>query len=508
MRFRRLLQPDVLIPTLALAARLIPGPRTVDDAYITFRYAQNLISGHGLVYNPGEAVLGTTTPLYALLMAALALPFGGAHAPYPTLAWLANAAADAVTCWLLMRLAEALGHRGAGIAAALVWAVAPYSVTFAIGGLETSVFVALASATLYCHWTDRPIGAAACGGLALLARPDALILLAPIALERLRRSLPRGKLNPTPLPVRGREALAFVVPVLAWSLAAVLAYGSPLPQSISAKAFAYRLPPLAGLVRLLQHYATPFMDQETFSPTWVAAGAVVYPLLFVLGAVTILRGRPSAWPILTYPWFYFLAFAVANPLIFRWYLTPPLPIYFLGIFTGVARLGRDLKAPYLAAAVGAAAVALSLHAWTLKPDHGPERPAPKMAYIQLELLYQRVSYELEGEIRPGQVLAAGDVGVLGYLTGARILDTIGLVSPQAARYYPLPASLYTINYAIPPALIDDQRPDFVVILEVYGRNGLLLDPIFRSAYDLEQALPTDIYGSRGMLVFRRRAGPG
>src|SRR3990170_6336850 len=61
-----------LIVILALAARLIPGPRTIDDAYITFRYARNLLAGNGFVFNPGERVLGTTTPLYTLLLAALA----------------------------------------------------------------------------------------------------------------------------------------------------------------------------------------------------------------------------------------------------------------------------------------------------------------------------------------------------------------------------------------------------------------------------------------------------
>ncbi len=61
---------------LALTARLLPGQRIVDDAYITFRYARNLVRGTGFVYNPGERVLGTTTPLYTLVLAALAAGSG------------------------------------------------------------------------------------------------------------------------------------------------------------------------------------------------------------------------------------------------------------------------------------------------------------------------------------------------------------------------------------------------------------------------------------------------
>ncbi len=40
-----------------------------DDAYISFRYAANLVDGLGLVWNPGEAVEGYTNFLWVLLMA-------------------------------------------------------------------------------------------------------------------------------------------------------------------------------------------------------------------------------------------------------------------------------------------------------------------------------------------------------------------------------------------------------------------------------------------------------
>ncbi len=40
-----------------------------DDAYISYRYAQNLVGGHGLVFNPGEKVEGYSNFLYTLLAA-------------------------------------------------------------------------------------------------------------------------------------------------------------------------------------------------------------------------------------------------------------------------------------------------------------------------------------------------------------------------------------------------------------------------------------------------------
>ena len=38
----------------------------IDDAYISFRYAQNLLDGHGLVFNPGDPVEGYSNLLWVL----------------------------------------------------------------------------------------------------------------------------------------------------------------------------------------------------------------------------------------------------------------------------------------------------------------------------------------------------------------------------------------------------------------------------------------------------------
>ncbi len=504
MRFRRLLQPELLIALLAVAVRVIPGPRTIDDAFITFRYAQNLLQGDGLVYNPGQMVLGTTTPVYALLIAGLAALTGGPHAPFPHLALVVNALADGLTCWLIVRLAGRFAARPAGIAAAIVWALAPMSVTFAVGGMETSLFIALTTATFYFHSHDRPVAASLCGAFALLTRPDALLFLLPLAVERLRRSLPRGRFNSVRLPISVAEIVAFILPVGAWAVFGTAVYGSPIPHSILAKVAAYRLPADAALIRLVQHYATPFLEHLVVGTWWIAVGIVAYPVLFGVGALRLLRKQPGAWPALVYPWAYLLAFAIANPLLFRWYLAPPLPIYLLGIFLGFWRLGSDLRIAAIPVVAAALAAGLTLNGWTLHPDHGPDRPAPEMAFIRLELLYEQVGGELRTRIQPGQVLAAGDVGALGYYSLAEILDTVGLISPQSTGYYPIPESMYVINYAIPPALITDLRPDFLVMLEVYGRNGLLQDPDFQREYELIETLPTDLYESRGMLVYRLR----
>ena len=43
----------------------------IDDAFISFRYARNLVEGQGLVYNPGERIEGYSNFLWVLVEAAL-----------------------------------------------------------------------------------------------------------------------------------------------------------------------------------------------------------------------------------------------------------------------------------------------------------------------------------------------------------------------------------------------------------------------------------------------------
>lgn len=69
-RRRWLLLGGWLAAWAALAAwRWAREPYLLDDAFISFRYARNLVEGHGLVYNPGERVQGYTNLLWTVFAA-------------------------------------------------------------------------------------------------------------------------------------------------------------------------------------------------------------------------------------------------------------------------------------------------------------------------------------------------------------------------------------------------------------------------------------------------------
>lgn len=518
-----------ILVLIAVTARLLPGPRTIDDAYITFRYARNIVEGVGFVYNPGERVLGTTTPLYATLMAAIGLFTGQDN--YPVFALAVNTLADATTCVLLYLLMRRLvASRLPAATLGLLWAVAPMSVTFAIGGMETSVFILWMVATVWMYVIGRDGWAALTGALGVLTRPDAALWVGLILLHQLwMRFRQRGEQPPRRwLP--WRTWLVFGAVLLPWVTFALAYFGTPVSRTAGAKIATYSLAPGATLIRLLQHFATPFFEYNSLGAGGTAVGLFLYPMLFAVGALALTRRTSAgerALPIFLYPPLYGAAFALTNVLLFRWYLAPPLPVYFMGIIGGawvlldevgraIARRGHTHSeaqhaSPLLATLVfgGLATIWLgfSLNAWTVHPDHGPDRPAPKMAFIELERLYEQVGRALTDDhgVTAKTVVCAGDIGAVGYFSRARIVDTVGLVTPAASAYYPVDPAIIAPgnNYAIPAALVLDMRPDFVVIMESYGRLGLLPDPAFSAQYELIETLDTTLYESKGMLLFRR-----
>ncbi|MEP7284312.1 MAG: hypothetical protein ABI947_00930 [Chloroflexota bacterium] len=501
---------------LALVARALPGPRTIDDAFITFRYSRNIVEGQGFVYNPGSQVLGTTTPLYTVLMAAISAILRGQD--FQLYAIAVNALADAGTAALLFLLALRLtGNRWIAALLGALWAIAPQSVTFAVGGMETSLNIFWMIGAVWLYVTDRPVWMGVFAGLGFLTRIDAVIWIGPLfAYQLVERWLAtRGKPRAERIP--WQVWLVFVVTLIPWFVFSLSYFGSPFPHSLTAKSVAYVVPPASALVQFIRIYSTPFFEFETFGSNGAMVGSVLYLILSLIGISYAARRLPRLLPLLIYPWLYMAIFSIANPLLFRWYMVPPLPALMLGIVVGawalVAGFQRQQRTTrwITPAAVGALAIlwgGMSLHAWTLTPDHGPNRPAPTMAWHKIELLYQQVGTELRDQdgVTPETRVASADIGAIGYFSRATIIDTVGLVTPELSTYYPVPPSLIVQgqNYAIPPKLITDTQPDYFVTMEAFVRLGLEKDAAFKAEYgDPFKKIPTDFYGT-DMRVYKRQ----
>ena len=123
-----------------------------DDAFISFRYARNLLEGHGLVFNPGEYVEGYTNFLWVLELAALWGVMG--IPPERAAPWLSVACTVGVVAALGVWLARVPGVRQRWLVAWMAFGLLCTSATFAVwtsgGGLETRQFTLLIVVAVVC----------------------------------------------------------------------------------------------------------------------------------------------------------------------------------------------------------------------------------------------------------------------------------------------------------------------------------------------------------------------
>jgi arabinofuranosyltransferase len=487
----------LLVPALvALLARVLTGPHPIDDAFITFRYARNLAEGVGLVYNPGEWVLGTTAPLWAMLLAA------GYHlglTDLPSLASAISATCDAASAALLAYFGLRIGWRPVGAAlVGIAWALNPMSIAFATGGMETSLFVLVSLIVLGLAATKSrlPLAAALCG-VATLIRPEGGLLAMTVVgwtfLSRRHRTLIAVAAAAAPMAIAGIALLA--------------RYGSPLPNSVAAKQVAYQPTwPLENTFALLVQAGLPGWSTYLVSQLPTLAGVLL--ALFGLVVLIDLTRRGLPWLSRQHvPWLPFAGFAalymafyvlvgLRGVRLFPWYLVPIEPFYLLGAAAGLARVGARRGTALAALLVAWQLPAIDWHQPLLATGEGFGR----------EELMLDVGHGLAAELPSTAVVAAPEIGALGYASNLRVLDTVGLVSPAALPYYPLPADQLVADNAIPARLIVDRQPDAVVTLDAFAQKSLLGDPAFMRDYRLEASYPAEVWRSQELLVFRRNGG--
>ncbi|HVV51795.1 MAG TPA: hypothetical protein VHO06_19155, partial [Polyangia bacterium] len=178
---------------VAIAAALVAAWRVkwvADDAFISFRYAENLARGHGLVWNPGERVEGYTNFLWTVLLAG-AIRVHLDPVRVSVVLGLTSYALLLVTVFRLGWRLLSEKRRALALLPLALAATNPYLISFATSGLETmfvALMVTLAFERAEAGW---PRAAGLCAAAALMAHPDQAILVAALAgalaLDRARR---------------------------------------------------------------------------------------------------------------------------------------------------------------------------------------------------------------------------------------------------------------------------------------------------------------------------------
>jgi len=254
------------------------GDSVHDDIFISFRYARNLVDGHGLVFNPSERVEGYTNFLWTVLVAA-----GMAVGIEPVSLVRGGSVLAGAGCAVL---AWTMAERRYAIVAAVLIATNTAFAMEATQGLETCFFSALCGLAIMLRsreLEDRdPFPSSGLvAGAAVLTRPEGVLLF--VLMEGLPLLADRGALRGRWRAWAGFAAL--LLPHLAFRISF---YGELVPNTFHTK--------VIGVEHWDPSYLLAFCKAH---PAWV--------LLAVVGAITswradrgralLLIGPCAAWAL-------------------------------------------------------------------------------------------------------------------------------------------------------------------------------------------------------------------
>jgi len=521
-----------LILVLSLLGHLHFANVTIDDAFISFRYAENLVHGRGLVFNVGERVEGYSNFLWTVL---LALPIALKVDRFE-LGLLATAKVVGVLFSLatlgLTALTAGLGRssaerRSAPFSALYLATLAPF-LFWGVGALETPLVTCLLMLAFHLHLReDLAISQGAPSVpfsypvllLAALTRPEPVILFAPLAALRLWRVLRAGG----PSGMFGRELgylLLFAVPYAALVAGRFAYYGELVPNTYFAKVHGDPHTNERGA-----RYLTSALSRLNAGPLLLFGGACVllgqrlpyraYAALsccaVYLTAILLEGGDWMPAARMLVPVLPLMALLVHELWLMAGALSPP---------PWVAKVSGALRLPNLnklsrptglrLLRVSARAVLLLLLAiGSYANFHAVMLPERLSGFYGLRLDHSRhftIARWMSRELREPGLLALGEAGLIPYYTKRPVLDLLGLMDAHLAR---LPGEMhrkFEANYVFA------RRPRFVLLFVTRDRDGrlssdqLYAEVLLADARFLRDYAPMHDFG-HAILYARRTAAP-
>lgn len=416
----------------------------LDDAMITFRVTENLAFGRGFVYNLGERVQVTTTPLYTLILVPGTWLFGSA----PQSALVLNLLLSALIPILAYDVGRRWSGRITGLGAAMLLPLAPLLII--AFSMESYLYVALILATLDAYAARRWRVAGALAGLTALVRGDGVLLGAclltydVLAQRRLRWSL----ITP-----------AVAIPA-AWYLFATVYYGSPFPATLQAKA-------AQGEFNWLgKRFSDGFWE---YWDKWIKEDYDIFYLIpWLMGlSVAWALWRERGWLILAgRDILYVAAFVGLGVPTAEWYYAPLMPGVALLTARGVQLVAEGLAELIKMAQrrhgppdeVVARTISIGSAAWLIFVLLATFYPNSARIVAQnpnwKAQVYPDTARWIAHNTNTSASMATIDIGHLGYWSQRRIIDIVGLAQPDVAPHIAQGDFGYAIRH---------YQPDMVLI---------------------------------------------
>jgi hypothetical protein len=335
-----------------------------DDAFISYRYAENLVEGHGLVFNPGERVEGYTNFLWTILIALGMLigidPIIFSHILSIT-AYLFTAAVLLYVSYKLTHLRDNQISIIFPIAAFAVLVQHDYNL-YATSGLETSLtsaFVTLGFALMVLKNSRRWFLLA---GYVLImgamTRPDAMIFY----LMGIPYILLLGREN-------WKNLLPYILPLLIIYLPYWLwrysYYGYPFPNTYYAKS-AY-LPYFSqGLTYLLLYVRTYYILVLLPLAMIFTIPEIIKSFLYTRRLTGVLNRVWLLGILFILPYVFYVVRSGGDFMFARFFI-PITPICFLFLESGILAISRRLS---IRLALGIIVILTVLFRWNQFDVHG------------------------------------------------------------------------------------------------------------------------------------------
>ncbi|MBU0549971.1 hypothetical protein KKF91_02855 [Myxococcota bacterium] len=230
MTAQRLTWIALAAATIGLIAHALVFNFINDDAFISFRYADNLVRHGALVYNPGERVEGYTNFLWTLMMA------GVIGLGLDPVAWSKGLgiAFGAATLWVVgLSMRREVGGGAQGALAAALLAAAPAYACWSTGGLETQLFTFTATFATTSYLEGKPRRSGVLFALAAMSRPEGMLFFGLVGLHRIGEMIMERRWRPTREDwAWGLSFAALFLPYYAWRF---WYYGWPFPNTYYVK---------------------------------------------------------------------------------------------------------------------------------------------------------------------------------------------------------------------------------------------------------------------------------
>lgn len=472
----------ILIPLLTIAVRAIIFsviPIIWEDAYITFRYAENFANGNGLVYNLGEYVYGTTTPFFAIILGAFYL----IGIPCFLSSLIINLIAESITSIIVYKFLKDFTDRTLAGILALLFVFSPANISWSIQGMETAFFTSIIGLSFYALYKEKFSLALFLGFFASIIRIDGLSVPFVIFISLL--------LNQR---LKAFKYLLFpLIMFFVWELLLFLYFGSPLPNSMMAKLVLYSGHETSMLPNF-EYILSRFFTRGYYTSS-------LFTLFFLIGIAITLIKKNNYSPMIAWFFIYYFALIYSKTMLFGWYFVPPLFVYIIISGIGIAfiteKINNWLKLKQIALQYLLILGLLFFSVLVVK-----ERIDDlSLGHAYQQNVLKKLALYIKENSNPEATIYLEPIGAIGYYSERYIYDDAGLVSPIFIELNRLPYTAYN-RYK----KIDLVKPVFIVLrnheIEDFYLNSDLLNE-YQLIKNFEFKMKPDDYIYAEMFLFKR-----